>query len=412
MANGGYNPYQQIGMLAPLLNLVPGGGQFAQMLFQNPGFQYGLSQAQQQAYGQAYDWTKAMNIGGYNQAAGLLGAPQSPATPWLNQWQQQQNPPQQPGGGFTPPAGGGSFLSNLPWFRPRQEPQWSATTTPSQPGAAQAQPAQQSGMPGVGGGLYGRVMPQAQQLAQEAQAYYGQAGPRWQQAMQPIQQGWGRLGGQLAGQGQGILGLAGQRAQQGQQAYGGLLGGWQGLTGQAMGALQGAGAQERQDINRQFNQLQGGAMSDLVSRGLRGSTIAPGVSAGIERERAGALGGLNERLLQQRLGLMTGLGGQALGAQERGIGFGAGLTADQMNAMANQQAMTGQFGQNRLGALGGMAQGGLGYMDAARAASMQAGMLPLGYDIDLTGQQVGLIQSAQYPYPPMPQPYTYSSPYG
>jgi len=230
--------------------------------------------------------------------------------------------------------------------------------------------------------------------------------------MQPIQQGWNQLGGQLGQQGQGITDFAGQRAQQGNQAYGNLTGGYQGRMNTAMGMLQGAGAQERTDINRQFDQLGQEGMADMVSRGLRGSNIAQGVQGNVERNRSDALGGLNERMLQQQYGAYTGLSGDMLGAQERGIGFGAGLSGDQMNAMYNQQQTMGQFGQNRLGAMGNMAAGGLGYMDAARAASTQASLMPHQWAMDQNAQQLDWMQGAQYPYPPQPGMQTTQSQYG
>jgi len=418
------------GVIPGLIGTSGGGGGglsplgLAQGVLTHPLAQFAMNAGQQADYNRQFDEARAANIGGYNQGADILNQqwantmggpgnmPYNPQTPWLNQYNQQQAQPQQQGG---------SFLSQLPWYGAlsggQQQPNWSATTTPNQPGpGGQGVPGMPggSGLPGVGGGGYGQQGAGQQygtpsyggqsipQIAQGAQNYYSGAGQRYGQAMQPVQSGWDKLGGQMQGQGQGIMDFAGQRAQQGQQAYGNLASGYGNRMGTAMGMLQGAGAQERTDINRQFDQFGQEGMADLVSRGLRGSNIAQGVQGNVERNRADALGGLNERMLQQQYGAYTGLSGDMLGARERGIGFGAGLSGDQMNAMAGQQQFMGQFGQNRLGAMQGMGYAGLGYMDAARSAYDQAGLMPHQYAMDQNAQQLDWMQSAQYPYPQQP----------
>jgi hypothetical protein len=89
-----------------------------------------------------------------------------------------------------------------------------------------------------------------------------------------------------------------------------------------MNYLEGAGAQERKDIGRQFDEQQQKMAADLSERGLGGTTVLPSLSAGVERNRSDALGGLNERLNRQRLSTDASLSGDALGARERlGTGF-------------------------------------------------------------------------------------------
>ena len=83
---------------------------------------------------------------------------------------------------------------------------------------------------------------------------------------------------------------------------------YQGNLNSLMPMLEGAGTQERTDINRQFNNLGNQQAADLTSRGLSATTILPTLQQGTERSRADALGGLNERLLQQRLGLQQYIG--------------------------------------------------------------------------------------------------------
>ncbi len=123
-----------------------------------------------------------------------------------------------------------------------------------------------------------------------------------------------------------------------------------------LGMIQGAGAQERIDINRQFDQSGAAQMADLASRGLMGSTITSGVNAQNERGRADSLGGLNERLLQQRLGVYTGLSGDALSQQIAGNNQYLGARAT--------------FGQNTLGQYFGSQNTGL-------AAQLGLGMMPV-----------------------------------
>ncbi len=71
-----------------------------------------------------------------------------------------------------------------------------------------------------------------------------------------------------------------------------------------MGLVEGAGTQEAADIRRRFANVQAGGMQDLVSRGLRASTLAPALQAGVARQETGALGGLQERLRQQKAGIL------------------------------------------------------------------------------------------------------------
>lgn len=85
-------------------------------------------------------------------------------------------------------------------------------------------------------------------------------------------------------------------------------------TGMSM--LEGAGRQQTRDINQQFDSTLGAVNSNLTSRGLSGTSIAPGMRSGVARQRADALGGLRERLLQQRLATYGQLSGDAASAAD------------------------------------------------------------------------------------------------
>lgn len=133
--------------------------------------------------------------------------------------------------------------------------------------------------------------------------------------------------------------------------------------GTGMNLLEGAGTQHRADINRQFDALSGKTSADLVSRGLRGTTIAPRMQMGVERERAAAQGGLEESLRQQK----SDVYGQ--------------LSGDQLRSFANQQGAWTQLA-------GGLS--GEGLAAAERAGGMQA-----EYATQLYGQQLQAQQGMQ-----------------
>ena len=62
-----------------------------------------------------------------------------------------------------------------------------------------------------------------------------------------------------------------------------------GIFEQNIASLANIGAQRQADIARDFQGLASRQQSDLVARGLGGTTIAPTLAMGLERERTGAL---------------------------------------------------------------------------------------------------------------------------
>ena len=138
-----------------------------------------------------------------------------------------------------------------------------------------------------------------------------------------------------------------------------------------MNYLEGAGAQERKDINRQFDDRQRSMAADLSERGLGGTTVLPSLTSGLERNRSDAIGGLEERLRQQRLSTDANLSGDALSARERlGTGF--------------SQFRYGT-GQDQLGFDKGLQAGGL---------AMRQGLGQAGIEGDLSNRYRSL--QAQY----------------
>lgn len=106
----------------------------------------------------------------------------------------------------------------------------------------------------------------------------------------------------------------------------------------AMAHLNGSGAQERTDINANFNNQKSGAVADLTSRGLGGTTATTGAQGAIERGRSDALGGLNQRLNDQWINTNSQLSGDYLNAYQ-------GLWGNKVNA-ALQGYNIGQTGLN------------------------------------------------------------------
>lgn len=129
-----------------------------------------------------------------------------------------------------------------------------------------------------------------------------------------------------------------------------LLQGFQSREQRVLSELEGLGAQERRDINRQFDELSASQTQDLARRGLGSSTITSTVQQGAERERADAVGRLEDRLRRQRVGTLADITGQTLGAQER-LGA-AGFDIGRQGRSAITGA-AGDIGQQRFNLLSG-----------------------------------------------------------
>lgn len=138
------------------------------------------------------------------------------------------------------------------------------------------------------------------------------------------QEGMGLLGGLLESQVPEVRAMA----QQAQEQYSSLLpqyhqlmgdvtGQYRDLRSRSLGYLQGAGAQERSDINRAFANTQGAVEDSLISRGLGNSTVMSDAAGNIARNRADAMGGLEERLRNQYLTTDQNLTGLMASSQER-----------------------------------------------------------------------------------------------
>jgi len=108
----------------------------------------------------------------------------------------------------------------------------------------------------------------------------------------------------LGGVGRGFSQGASSLAQQFQDALNAANKANEDRFQQLLSEVEGSGAQERTDINATFDRVAAGNMQDLVSRGLRTGSVATSSNTGVARQRTDALGRLEDRLRQQRLGII------------------------------------------------------------------------------------------------------------
>ena len=85
----------------------------------------------------------------------------------------------------------------------------------------------------------------------------------------------------------------------------------------ALDLLKQSTGQRAADIRQTFAGRQSQSASDLVSRGLSGTTIKPTIAAGIAREEQGALNQLRDQEIQRQIGVDAGLEGDRLAFLER-----------------------------------------------------------------------------------------------
>lgn len=209
------------------------------------------------------------------------------------------------------------------------------------------------------------------------------AGRRYQAGVIDYRAGMEGILGEAAGRTAGALGEFGTREQQIMGGYGEMRGALSGAYGEQASyfgeqfdqrtrditaKLEGLGTQARKDIERRYGDVSTQRQQALSARGFGGSTVGAAVEMGVQREKGGELGRLEEGLRRENIGLTSQLTGQALGAQmglsQQALGarerlwggeLGAqqgmmtnrlnlmtGLTGDQL--MAHQSLFGGQMG--------------------------------------------------------------------
>ena len=192
-----------------------------------------------------------------------------------------------------------------------------------------------------------------------------------------------------------------------------VVGDYQNRYNRNMGYLEGAGAQEKKDINTSFDNRGAANLQDMVGRGLTGSTILPGMQSANERYRSDALGGLQERLNQQRLATDSSLSGDTINADRTmsaGIQENAqGLALDQLNNRTNMGTTGYNIGagnlMNRYGNWG--AQEGQITNAGERYGGNRINIITGREDVypneNLFAQTMGQSGSALAPYPEAPE---------
>ena len=114
------------------------------------------------------------------------------------------------------------------------------------------------------------------------------------------------------------------------------------LESQAMGLLEGAGAQESADIAARWKGEASKGQQGLISSGLAGTTVAPTMSAMYARLGEADQARLSERLRMNELSVLTGLRGQKLGTMERRED-----TYPDTTLLANLASQLGEWGQGQ-----------------------------------------------------------------
>ncbi len=137
----------------------------------------------------------------------------------------------------------------------------------------------------------------------------------------------------------------------GQQGFADITQGFQDRYTRGMSMLEGMGAQERADINTQYDNLRSATHDQGVGRGLSGTSVMPSLQRGVARGRSDALGRMDERMRQQQIGLDAQLSGDWLGAMgasnmfdvnQMGANFG-GYGQVEQGRMAPQWNLTQQM---------------------------------------------------------------------
>lgn len=132
----------------------------------------------------------------------------------------------------------------------------------------------------------------------------------------------------------GYQNLRGQLDQQ----YQDVFKGYQNLYGDVLGRIAGTNQSNIQDINSQYNAMQGGTLAGLVSRGLGNSTTMASLARGTEMDRARAVTASQNQFAQLQAGYASQLGQAGLQSQQQGANLGANLGQNQLNFMNSVQA--------------------------------------------------------------------------
>ncbi len=96
--------------------------------------------------------------------------------------------------------------------------------------------------------------------------------------------------------------------------------GYQGLSGDVLGRIQGIDSGRRQDIADTYARQRGSAGTDLTSRGLGNTTVKSAVDRGLQYDQQKALNSLSNQTAGMQASYMSNLGSQGLAAQSQAQG--------------------------------------------------------------------------------------------
>ncbi len=155
--------------------------------------------------------------------------------------------------------------------------------------------------------------------------------------------------------------------------YGDILQGYTDRYDRNMGSLNKMSLQRQSDINENYNSQAANTKQRLTDLGMSGTTVAPTMAAGVERNRIADQNRLADQVLQQRVGMDAGLSGDRLQFMERRTDELPDLG---LYAQLAMQAAAGGIGggQGGPGGGGGFPGGGAGAPGAGPAA-LQWGMV-------------------------------------
>lgn len=126
-----------------------------------------------------------------------------------------------------------------------------------------------------------------------------------------------------------------------------------GLRGRLDTLLNQNGAGQRARITDRFDTASRNATGALVKRGFAGSSLNLPAQTGVERERSMALGDLNDRLLQQRMGMESGVSKNIsdllFGSSEQGTNMLASILGSGRIGNTSESNSTGSTPNNNTG---------------------------------------------------------------
>lgn len=161
--------------------------------------------------------------------------------------------------------------------------------------------------------------------------------------------------------------------------------------------LEGLGTQARKDIDRRYGDVSTQRQQALSARGFGGSTVGAAVEMGVQREKGGELGRLEEGLRRENIGLQSQLTGQALGAR---MGLSQQALGAQQQMMSNRlNLMTGLSG-DQLMAHQSLFGGGMNmYTGLSGDYLNTVGNVNVGYPSQANIGLAGTIGGGSYPVP-------------